>query len=222
MLGHSPVFQRFVSDTINRACVTQDQHVLDIGCGPGYFILPIINRGGSVTAVDYSEEMLAKAKQTLSTTAFAQAYYKVDFVLDEALHFLQTVPDSTFDTVIASLFLSYSTEYEALLSQIFRVLKPGGRFVMSNPVPAPRFAKVFWKSGWSTIFHLFTAIKLLVYSNKIKCFEKEGVFHFFDQSETQNLLLHAGFEAESLAITHSFAETVFLSSAIKPLLEKDS
>lgn len=147
MLGLSPVFQRFVSDTINRACVTQYQHVLDIGCGPGYFVPPVINCGGSVTAVDYSEEMLAKAKQTLSTTAFAQADYKVDFVLDEALHFLQTVPDSTFDTVIASLFLSYSTEYKALLSQIFRVLKPGGHFVMSNPVPAPRFTKVFWKSG---------------------------------------------------------------------------
>lgn len=218
MLGLSPVFQCFVSDTINRACVTQDQHVLDIGCGPGYFILPVIKRGGSVTAVDYSEEMLAKAKRTLSTTASAQPNSKVKFVSDDAFLYLQKVSSASFDTVIASLFLSYSQEYEALLSQIFRVLKPGGRFVMSNPVPAPRFTKVFWKSGWSTLFHLFTAIKLLVYSNKIKCFEKKGIFHFFDYSETQNLLLRTGFKAESLDITLSFAETVFLSSAIKPLL----
>ncbi len=215
-LGLSPVFQRLVFDTVEQARVIRGQRVLDLGCGPGYFLAALVERGGRVTTVDYSEEMLARARQALSTAAGSPANPEIEFVLDEANHFLQNVPDCAFDTVIASLFLSYLPNPEAVLSQIFRVLRPKGRFVMSNPVPSPGFAKVFWQSGWTAIRHLFTALQLLKYAGRIERLGKVGVFHFFDYSETRDLLHHAGFDERSVTIALSFADTAFLSTAIKP------
>jgi ubiquinone/menaquinone biosynthesis C-methylase UbiE len=217
-LGVSPVFQRLVRDTIEQARISQGHRVLDLGCGPGYFLPSLVQSGASIMAVDYSEEMLARAeKRVLTTNSFATTS-QVEFTLDDAFHFLHSTSDSMFDRVIASLFLSYFPQPEALLMHIFRVLKPGGRIVMSNPIPNPHFSKVCLKSGWTAIQYLLTAIQLLKYAGRIKWLGKVGVFHFFTYSETQQLLLDVGFEVSSITITSSFADTVFLSTATKPLL----
>ena len=216
MLGISPVFQQFRRDTLAQAHVSPGQQVLDLGCGPGYFLAPLVQCRARVTALDYSEVMLAHAKNALATATSSCAESSVEFVLDDAEHFLRRARDSTFDLVIASLFLSYLPNPEALLAQIIRVLKPGGRLVMSNPVPRPHFAKVFWRSGWTAIRHLFAALQLLKYAGQIKRWEKAGVFRFFAANETQQMLVRAGFEPGSLVITSTLAGTVFLTTAIKP------
>jgi SAM-dependent methyltransferase len=202
-------------DTINLARVSQGQRVLDLGCGPGYFLSPLVKQGALVTAVDYSEKMLGRAREALFTVPVS-ARANVEIVLDDAFHYLHTVPDGIFDIVIASLFVSYYPEPETIVSQIFRVLRPGGRLVMSNPVPRPHFAKVFWRSGWAVIRHLLSALQLLKYAARIERFGKIGVFHFFNQNQTRDLLLRVGFDARSVSIVLSFADTVLLSSAIKP------
>ena len=214
MLGMSPVFQQFLNDTVAQADIRPGHHVLDLGCGPGYFLPVLVKSGARVTAVDYSEAMFGRAKKALSKTPASLA--KVEFVLADAPDYLQSAAGATFDVVIASLFLSYLPHPEALLGQIIRILKPGGRLVMSNPVPRPHFANVFWRSGWTAIRYLLTALQLLKYAGQIKQLEKVGVFHFFSRDETRDMLIGAGFAADSLTIELSFAETVFLCAAIKP------
>jgi ubiquinone/menaquinone biosynthesis C-methylase UbiE len=216
MLGISPVFQQFLGDTVERANISPGQQVLDLGCGPGYFLPPLVKSGARVTAVDYSEAMLARAKRALPENRSSEPQSNVTFVFADAPEYLQSVADATFDIVIASLFLSYLPRPEALLGRIFQILKPGGRLVMSNPVPKPHFGRIFWKSGWTSIRHLFAAIQLLRYAGQIKRWEKAGVFHFFDYNETQEMLVRAGFEPRSLTITSTLAGTVFLTTAIKP------
>lgn len=215
-LGLSPIFQRLISSTVEQARIEPGHRILDLGCGPGYFLLPLVESGGHVTAVDYSEEMLTRAKQALAIAVRGSISSRIDFVLDDAKNFLQNTSDRVFDTVIASLFLSYLPNPEEVLAQIFRVLRPTGRLVMSNPVPKPRFDRVFWQSGWTAFRHLPSAVQLLKYAGEIQRFGEIGLFRFFDYEETRDLLLHAGFDEASITIVVAFADTVFLSTAMKP------
>ena len=100
--------------------------ILDISCGTGLVTLPvaeIVRPNGSVTGVDISEGMIEKARQERNKKNIENVYFQQ---MDaEALE----LPDNTFDLVICSLGLMYYPYPEKALSEMFRVLKPGGRAV---------------------------------------------------------------------------------------------
>jgi len=89
--------------------------VLEIGCGTGESTLRL--RGArSVTAVDFSEEMLARARAKLSDVRF------VVHDVREALPFA----DASFDLVTENLVLEHIEALAPVLAEIRRVLRPGG------------------------------------------------------------------------------------------------
>lgn len=90
--------------------------VLDAGCGTGHFSLPLA-AGNAVVGVDFSGEMLAFARRKGLVPVRAAA---------EALPF----SDGVFDVALTANVLHLSSDGAALVREIVRVVKPGGRIII--------------------------------------------------------------------------------------------
>lgn len=93
--------------------------VLDVACGTGDMVMELLRQGCSVTGVDLSKEMMAIAKRKAP-----QAEYRLADV--ERLPF----GDASFDAVTCAFGVRNFVHLEQGLSEMLRVLKPGGRMVI--------------------------------------------------------------------------------------------
>ena len=100
--------------------------VLEVGVGTG-LSLSHYRPGMQVTGIDFSEEMLDKARAKVREMDLRQvvALRQMDA---RALEF----PDASFDTVVAMHVLSVVPEPERVMAEIARVCKPGGKVVITN------------------------------------------------------------------------------------------
>jgi ubiquinone/menaquinone biosynthesis C-methylase UbiE len=102
--------------------------VLDLGCGTGRHSLWLAAAGATVTAVDFSEGMLAEARKKPEADAVRWLAHN----LDETLPFA----GGTFALVVSGLVLEHLRELDGFFAEARRVLKPGGRAVVSAMHPA--------------------------------------------------------------------------------------
>jgi SAM-dependent methyltransferase len=102
------------------------RRILDAGCGSGPLFAALRDRGAIVTGIDNSAGMLRLARRRLGDGADLQV---AD--LGSTLPF----PDDTFDDVTASLVLHYLQDWGPALAELRRVLKPGGRLIVSVDHP---------------------------------------------------------------------------------------
>ncbi len=89
--------------------------LLDLGCGTGLFVQRYLEHGGSGTGLDISRGMIEKASRRCPTSGFVVG-------TAEILPF----QDCSFDAVSSILSFSYFKQPDATLSEIYRVLAPGG------------------------------------------------------------------------------------------------
>ena len=109
--------------------------VVDLGCGEGRFSRKLVGRGVErVLGLDRSPTMIAAAKEL----AGASEEYLVADVED--LLFLE---DASFDLAVSYLNQCDLQDFEANTREVFRILKPGGRFVVANLHPM-RSATGLW------------------------------------------------------------------------------
>jgi len=99
------------------------KRALDLGCGTGRHTLALAQAGAHVTALDQSPEMMAVARRKLQG-------YPVEWVL-HALPAPLPFPDEAFALVVAGLVVEHIADLPALLQETARVLRPGGRLVLS-------------------------------------------------------------------------------------------
>lgn len=103
-------------------------HVLDAGCGPGFLSRDLLDKGAaSATAFDISPNMVEIARRNTAGRASC-------FVADLAKP-LTTLEDRNFDLVVSSLAIDYVRDWSVPLAEFARVLKHGGRLVMSVQHP---------------------------------------------------------------------------------------
>jgi SAM-dependent methyltransferase len=102
------------------------RRILDAGCGAGPLFEALRDRGAIVTGFDASTGMIAVARRRLGYGADLQV---AD--LGSPLPF----PDGAFDDVIASLVLHYLEDWGLVLAEFRRVLKPGGRVIVTVDHP---------------------------------------------------------------------------------------
>ncbi|MGN4128232.1 class I SAM-dependent methyltransferase [Lysinibacillus sphaericus] len=111
--------------------------LLDAGCGEGYLSRILAKKGAIITAVDYAEKMLEIAKQR--TNSDEEIDYKQGNC--EKLDFLT---DAQYDIIVSNMVLQDLENYEAALSEMYRLLQQGGSFIFS--ILHPCF--VTPNSGW--------------------------------------------------------------------------
>lgn len=115
----------------------ESEIVLDLGCGAGldlYFYAKTVGPKGKVYGVDISEEMLNKAIGNMKKTGTKNVELKCGFS-DKIL-----LDDNSVDIVASNGIYNLSPDKEAVMKEVFRVLKPGGRtvfceIVLKEPLP---------------------------------------------------------------------------------------
>lgn len=101
----------------------EEMKILDIGTGPGFFPMILSEAGYTVTAVDYTEEMLEKAKENLGKyTKYGLERATLQRMDAQNLEFA----DETFDVVISRNLTWNLEKPEQAYQEWMRVLKPGG------------------------------------------------------------------------------------------------
>jgi arsenite methyltransferase len=170
------------------ATLSPGEFVLDLGSGGGIDVLLSARRvspGGKAYGLDMTDEMLALAHKNQEEAGVENVEFLKGEIEDIPL------PDDHVDVVISNCVINLSTEKEKVLGEAHRVLKPGGRFAVSDIV--------------------FLRDKSLLPAELVDEVEMWSgcVSGALEKEEYESLLKAAGFEEVSIEVTrvHS-AETI--------------
>ena len=162
--------------------INEGESVLDLGSGGGIDVILSAKRVGSngiAYGLDMTDEMLALARKNAAEAGVTNAIFLKGVI--EAI----PLPADSLDVVISNCVINLSTDKAAVLTEIARVLKPGGRIGVSDVVAEDRLSFAERAERGSNVGCIAGALS---------------------QGEYQAGLEAAGFEDVSVTFTHSVAD----------------
>jgi arsenite methyltransferase len=165
--------------------------VLDLGSGGGIDVLLSAKRvgpAGKAYGLDMTDEMLALARENQRKAAATN----VEFLKGEIENI--PLPDSSVDVVISNCVVNLSTNKDAALAEAFRVLRPGGRFAISDIVARDEISDEIRQN-----MELWTGC----------------MAGALEESDYLGKLRAAGFEDASLEPTRIYEEGHFMSAFVR-------
>jgi len=106
------------------------ERILDAGCGTGYLARRLARAGARVDGVDVSAKQLETARTEEAREGLGIRYHQGD------LADLSRFRDATFDAAVSNIVLQDVRRLREAVAEVHRVLRPGGRFVLSITHPA--------------------------------------------------------------------------------------
>ena len=167
------------------ATLSPGEVVLDLGSGGGIDVLLSAKRvspGGKAYGLDMTDEMLALAEKNKAEEGAENVEFLKGHIEDVPL------PEEHVDVVISNCVINLSTDKPRVISEAYRVLKPGGRFAVSDMV--------------------FLGDKDRLPDDLVRSMEAWSgcVSGALEKDEYEGLLREAGFEDVSVEVTHTYAE----------------
>jgi 2-polyprenyl-3-methyl-5-hydroxy-6-metoxy-1,4-benzoquinol methylase len=136
----------WIMERIDRqATLLKGKHLLEIGCGVGYDSLEFLKRGVRVTATDLTPSAIKLARRHFGMERVTLQDVRVENVL--ALSFR----DNTFDAVWANGVVHHTGDTRRAVQEIRRVLKPGGRAIISHFYRKPSWMYLLSRLGRENI-----------------------------------------------------------------------
>jgi len=129
----SPKLVRFAN-------IARGNEVLDVGCGTGVLALTAARLGAKVTGLDLTPELVARAKENGALMKLEAIFQQGDV---EELPFA----DATFDFVVSQFGHMFAPRPEVAISEMLRVLKPGGTVAFSTWPPHLMTGRMFALMG---------------------------------------------------------------------------
>lgn len=138
----------WIMERIEReAAQLQGKHLLEIGCGMGYDSLEFLKRGVRVTATDLTPNAVRLTKR----------HFEVENVHAESVHTENALSlsfrDGTFDAVWSNGVLHATGDTRRAIAEARRVLKPGGRAIISHFYRKPSWMYTLYRWGREPIEH---------------------------------------------------------------------
>lgn len=195
--------------------------VLDLGSGGGIDVLLSAKRVGPMGkayGLDMTDEMLALANENKRKSGIAN----VEFLKGEIENI--PLPDNSVDVVISNCVINLSADKGKVLREAFRVLKPGGRFAVSDVVTRGEILPEIRKSVLLWVGCIAGALEEAEYRNKLTSagFEQVDVepTRIYRVEDAREFLAGQGLDVEALAPQ---VDGKFLSAfirAVKPASPK--
>lgn len=174
--------------------------VLDLGSGGGIDVLLSARRvgpTGKAYGLDMTDEMLALANEN-KRKAGAE---NVEFLRGEIEHI--PLPDDSVDVIISNCVINLSSDKDSVLREAFRVLKPGGRFAVSDVVTRGEISREIRQSMLLWVGCVAGALEEADYRGKLGAagFEEIEIEpkRIYRAEDAREFLSEKGLDVESLA-----------------------
>ncbi len=118
------LFDRMTEVTLDAVAAAPDQCIMDLACGRAIDAFKLALKGATVFGLDPSDTMLAKALEWIAPKPHP-------VVLIRSLAEKVPFPDSSFDKLVCKGAIDHFANLDASLEEIFRILKPRGKLIIS-------------------------------------------------------------------------------------------
>ena len=211
-------YKQMQEEILKLAAIEPNNNVLDAGCGTGNFIKLLSHKGccQSITAIDSSSIMLGFAKRKKHNSNITW----------EILDLNKPLPynNATVDRIICTnVLFALENPYKVLL-EFKRILKPGGRVVISTPKYYFNTNKILHAhiktlrgiKNWCTFIPLLVPLMIATLLNKIARWKsKKQIYHFFTINQLHALFDSTGFHP--LMTISTYADQNWLLMTSKPV-----